>query len=107
MNAWGVRKVFGYPGDGINGVFGALNRARDKIASVQARHKEMAAFMASAYAKFSGELGRMHRDLRPRRLSSDYRALRRPARPPAGASDCGPAIARCDWRANTSRKWIW
>jgi pyruvate dehydrogenase (quinone) len=57
MHAWGVRKVFGYPGDGINGVFGALNRARDKIGFVQARHEEMAAFMASAYAKFSGELG--------------------------------------------------
>jgi pyruvate dehydrogenase (quinone) len=37
MHAWAVRKVFGYPGDGINGVFGALNRARDKIAFVQAR----------------------------------------------------------------------
>ena len=57
MHEWGVRRIFGYPGDGINGVFGALNRARDKIAFVQARHEEMAAFMASAYAKFSGELG--------------------------------------------------
>jgi pyruvate dehydrogenase (quinone) len=49
--------MFGYPGDGINGVFGALNRASDKIEFIQARHEEMAAFMASAYAKFSGELG--------------------------------------------------
>src|SRR4029077_5535658 len=57
LHAWGVRRVFGYPGDGINGVFGALNRASDKVAFVQARHEEMAAFMASAYAKFSGELG--------------------------------------------------
>ena len=57
LHAWGVRRVFGYPGDGINGVFGALNRAGDKVAFVQARHEEMAAFMASAYAKFSGELG--------------------------------------------------
>ncbi len=57
MHAWGVRKVFVYPGEGINGVFGALNRARDKIGFVQARHEEMAAFMASAHAKFSGELG--------------------------------------------------
>src|SRR5215831_11775270 len=47
LHAWGVKKMFGYPGDGINGVFGALNRG----------HEEMAAFMASAYAKFSGELG--------------------------------------------------
>ena len=57
LHAWGVRRMFGYPGDGINGVFGALNRADDKIAFIQARHEEMAAFMASAYAKFSGELG--------------------------------------------------
>ncbi len=54
---WGVRRIFGYPGDGINGLFGALNRARAKIDFIQARHEEMAAFMASAYAKFSGELG--------------------------------------------------
>jgi len=54
---WGVRIVFGYPGDGINGVFGALQRAEGKIKFVQTRHEEMAAFMASAYAKFTGRLG--------------------------------------------------
>ncbi len=57
LHAWGVRKIFGYPGDGINGMFGALNRADGKIEFIQARHEEMAAFMASAYAKFTGELG--------------------------------------------------
>ena len=57
LHSWGVRKIFGYPGDGINGVFGALNRAGGKIEFIQARHEEMAAFMASAYAKFTGELG--------------------------------------------------
>ena len=57
LHAWGVRKIFGYPGDGINGAFGALNRADGKIEFIQVRHEEMAAFMASAYAKFSGELG--------------------------------------------------
>jgi pyruvate dehydrogenase (quinone) len=57
LGQWGVRHIFGYPGDGINGVFGALNRANGKIGFVQARHEEMAAFMASAYAKFSGRLG--------------------------------------------------
>src|SRR5919198_1664491 len=51
LHAWGVRLIFGYPGDGINGVFGALNRAGNKIGFVQARHEEMAAFMASAYSK--------------------------------------------------------
>ncbi|UVL81593.1 thiamine pyrophosphate-requiring protein [Pseudomonas sp. B21-028] len=54
---WGVRCIYGYPGDGINGVFGALNRANGKIRFIQARHEEMAAFMACAHAKFTGELG--------------------------------------------------
>src|SRR3569833_1101462 len=57
LHAWGVRRIYGYPGDGINGVFGALNRAKGKIEFIQARHEEMAAFMASAHAKFTGELG--------------------------------------------------
>src|SRR5579875_1558653 len=57
LHAWGVRVMFGYPGDGINGVFGALSRADGKIRFIQTRHEEMAAFMASAYAKFTGELG--------------------------------------------------
>jgi pyruvate dehydrogenase (quinone) len=57
LHQWGVRHLFGYPGDGINGVFGALQRAEGKIGFVQARHEEMAAFMASAYAKFSGQVG--------------------------------------------------
>jgi pyruvate dehydrogenase (quinone) len=54
---WGVRTIFGYPGDGINGVLGALNRADKKIEFIQVRHEEMAAFMASAHAKFSGGIG--------------------------------------------------
>jgi pyruvate dehydrogenase (quinone) len=57
LHEWGVKHIFGYPGDGINGVFGALNRAGGKIQLIQARHEEMAAFMASGYAKFSGQLG--------------------------------------------------
>ena len=57
LHEWGVRRIYGYPGDGINGVFGALNRANGKIQFIQARHEEMAAFMASAHAKFTGELG--------------------------------------------------
>jgi pyruvate dehydrogenase (quinone) len=58
LYVWGVRRVFGYPGDGINGLLGALNRfGTDKIQFIQVRHEEMAAFMASAYAKFTGELG--------------------------------------------------
>ena len=57
LHDWGVRLMFGYPGDGINGVFAALQRVEGRIAYVQVRHEEMAAFMASAYAKFSGEMG--------------------------------------------------
>ncbi len=61
LHEWGVRRMYGYPGDGINGVFGALNRASKsderRIEFVQARHEEMAAFMACAHAKFTGELG--------------------------------------------------
>src|SRR6185312_2723157 len=57
LHEWGVRRIYGYPGDGINGVFGALQRAEGKIEFIQVRHEEMAAFMASAHAKFTGELG--------------------------------------------------
>jgi pyruvate dehydrogenase (quinone) len=68
LHAWGVRRIYGYPGDGINGVFGALNRAQaaarkhgkeghTAIEFIQVRHEEMAAFMACAHAKFTGELG--------------------------------------------------
>jgi pyruvate dehydrogenase (quinone) len=57
MSQWGVRTIFGYPGDGINGLLGALNRAGDEFEFIQVRHEEMAAFMASAYAKFTGGLG--------------------------------------------------
>ena len=57
LRAWDVRHVFAYPGDGINGILAAWGRAGNKPQFVQARHEEMAAFMASAHAKFTGELG--------------------------------------------------
>jgi pyruvate dehydrogenase (quinone) len=57
LHDWGVRRLFGYPGDGINGIIGALRRADDKLEYVQVRHEEMAAFMACAHAKFTGEVG--------------------------------------------------
>jgi pyruvate dehydrogenase (quinone) len=57
LSQWGVKTIFGYPGDGINGLLGALSRVTDKFEFVQVRHEEMAAFMASAYAKFTGKLG--------------------------------------------------
>src|SRR6266513_4062989 len=57
LSAWGIKRIFGYPGDGILGIMGALERHQDLFDFVQVRHEEMAAFMASAHAKFTGELG--------------------------------------------------
>ena len=57
LHAWGVRRIFGYPGDGINGVMGALGRSDGSIEFIQTRHEELAAFMACAHAKFTGETG--------------------------------------------------
>src|SRR5207244_13048086 len=57
LGEWGVRRVYGYPGDGISGIMGALQRAEGKIDFIQVRHEEMAAFMACAHAKFTGEPG--------------------------------------------------
>jgi pyruvate dehydrogenase (quinone) len=57
LHQWGVRRIFGYPGDGINGLLGALQRSEHDFEFVQVRHEEMGAFMASAHAKFTGELG--------------------------------------------------
>lgn len=55
--AWGVDTVFGIPGDGINGVIEALRVRKDRIRFIQVRHEEAAAFMACAYAKYTGKLG--------------------------------------------------
>src|SRR4051812_24229178 len=57
LREWGVEHLFGYPGDGINGIVAALGRADDQPEFVQARHEEMAAFEAVGYAKFSGKPG--------------------------------------------------
>ncbi|HWG76052.1 MAG TPA: thiamine pyrophosphate-requiring protein [Steroidobacteraceae bacterium] len=54
---WGIRRVFGYPGDGVGGLDVALEHAKEHLQYVQVRHEEMAAFMASAHAKFTGEVG--------------------------------------------------
>ena len=57
LSAWGVRRIYGYPGDGINGIMGAIDRADERIEFIQVRHEEMAAFMACGHAKFTGEVG--------------------------------------------------
>src|SRR5438094_7840671 len=54
---WGVQVIFGLPGDGINGVMEALRRRQERVRFVQVRHEEAAAFMACAYAKYTGRLG--------------------------------------------------
>jgi pyruvate dehydrogenase (quinone) len=54
---WGVEVVFGLPGDGINGIMEALRTRQDKIRFIHVRHEEAAAFMACAYAKYTGRLG--------------------------------------------------
>ena len=53
----GLTRVYGYPGDGVGGLDVALEKAKDKMHYVQVRHEEMAAFMASAHAKFTGGVG--------------------------------------------------
>ncbi|HEY8777766.1 MAG TPA: thiamine pyrophosphate-requiring protein [Gaiellaceae bacterium] len=57
LHDWGVRRIYGYPGDGINGIMGALQRTEERMEFVQVRHEEMAAFMACGHAKWTGEVG--------------------------------------------------
>ncbi|WNI14498.1 thiamine pyrophosphate-requiring protein [Actinacidiphila sp. ITFR-21] len=57
LREWDVEHVFGYPGDGINGLLAAWGRAENRPEFIQARHEEMAAFEAVGYAKFSGRVG--------------------------------------------------
>src|SRR3954466_11040884 len=57
LKAWGIHRIYGYPGDGINAILGALDRAEGDPEFIQVRHEEMAAFMACAHAKFTGEVG--------------------------------------------------
>jgi pyruvate dehydrogenase (quinone) len=57
LREWGIHRIYGYPGDGINGFLGALDRAEPKTEFIQVRHEEMAAFMACGHAKFTGEVG--------------------------------------------------
>jgi pyruvate dehydrogenase (quinone)/pyruvate oxidase len=54
---WGVEVIFGLPGDGINGILESLRKRQEKIRFIQVRHEESAAFMACAYAKYTGKLG--------------------------------------------------
>src|SRR2546423_5870325 len=57
LTEWGVHRIYGYPGDGINAFLGAFDRAKGDPEFIQVRHEEMAAFMACGHAKFTGEIG--------------------------------------------------
>src|SRR4051794_11348912 len=57
LSEWGVHRIYGYPGDGINAFLGALDRADGDPEIIQPRHEEMGAFMATAHAKFTGQVG--------------------------------------------------
>jgi pyruvate dehydrogenase (quinone) len=57
LREWGVRRIFGYPGDGINGFLGALDRSGGDPELIQVRHEEASAFMACGHAKFTGDVG--------------------------------------------------
>jgi pyruvate dehydrogenase (quinone) len=57
LREWGVRRIYGYPGDGINGLLGAFHGMEDELEFIQTRHEEIAAFAACAHAKFTGEVG--------------------------------------------------
>jgi pyruvate dehydrogenase (quinone) len=54
---WGLDTIYGFPGDGINGFLGAIERSEGKLRFIQTRHEEMASFMATAHAKFTGRVG--------------------------------------------------
>src|SRR5579859_3206767 len=57
IHDWNVDTIFGLPGDGINGIMEALRKRQDRIRFIHVRHEEAAAFMACAYAKYTGKLG--------------------------------------------------
>ncbi|HET9072121.1 MAG TPA: thiamine pyrophosphate-binding protein, partial [Acidimicrobiales bacterium] len=57
LREWGIHRIYGYPGDGINGFLGAFEEVDEDPFFTQARHEEMAAFMACSHAKFTGQIG--------------------------------------------------
>jgi pyruvate dehydrogenase (quinone) len=57
LTEWGVKRIYGYPGDGINGLLGAFHEVGDRLEFVQVRHEEIASFAATAHAKFTGSFG--------------------------------------------------
>ena len=93
LREWGIHRIYGYPGDGINAILGAFNRADSDPELIQVRHEEMAAFMACAHAKFTGEVGVCLATSGPGAIHLLNGLVRRQARPSAGARDRRPAGA--------------
>ena len=91
LREWGVQHVFGYPGDGINGLLAAWGRADDQPRFVQARHEEMAAFEAVGYAKFTGGRG----------LRGDVGAR---ARSTCSTGCTTPSSTTCRWWRSSGRR---
>ena len=96
---WGVDTIFGFPGDGINGIFEALRTRQEQIRFIQVRHEEAAAFAACGYAKYTGRLGVCLATSGPGRHSSAQRAVRREVRRPAGARHHRTHLSRSDRHA--------
>src|SRR5205085_3020665 len=57
LTEWGIKRVYGYPGDGINGLLGAFHEVGDRVEFIQVRHEEIASFAACAHAKLTGDVG--------------------------------------------------
>ena len=73
LSEWGVRRIYGYPGDGINGLLGAFHEVGDRIELTQMAHEEIASFAACAHAKFSGVVGVCMATYQLLQLSQDTR----------------------------------
>src|SRR5665213_1152794 len=89
---WGVDTIFGFPGDGINGIFEALRTRQDKLRFIQVRHEEAAAFAACGYAKYTGRLGVCLATSGPGRNPPSQRSLRREMRRAAGTGHYRPYL---------------
>ena len=102
LREWGVHRIYGYPGDGINAFLGALDRADGDPEFIQARHEEMAAFMACGHAKFAGpdSSASAWRPPGPGADPPPERPLRREARPRPGRSRSSASRSACSLGAH-------
>jgi hypothetical protein len=93
LSEWGLSRVYGYPGDGVGGLDVALEKAKEFMHYVQVRHEEMAAFMASAHAKFTGQVGLCYATSGPgaiHLLTGLFMGVRRLGVPDGGRRQPGP-----------------